>query len=329
MDRENHTASIRDVSKLAGVSVATVSRVIHQNGRFSAETERQVRKAMEQLNYRPNRMAQGLRMKVMPIIGILVPDVLDEHYALMIHAVQEQLLPRGYLLQVFNTRGDGALAQQFIDMMLDHNAYGLIYVPDCINTQVSLGGLPTIFLERKPCFTPDADWMQVSMDNEACGREAAQWLLSLECKRILMIGDKMGISSQQMIMTGVLEELNAAGFQPIGTLRVDPQRTTEAIAALDEALSAGLQPDAILCTTSRLTIGALQVMKSRGIGPDQMTVMGIGEHRLHRYGLIEYKAVREPLQEMAEAAALSLLDLHDNQSLSGKELSFRSCCLKD
>ena len=387
-DRGSQPASIQDVSRQAGVSVATVSRVIHQNGRFSAETEKRVRKAMEELSYRPNRMAQGLRMQVMPIVGILVPDVLDEHYALMIHTVQQLLIPRGYLLQAFNTRGDGTLAQQCISMMVDHKAFGLIYVPDYINTQVSLCGLPTVFLEHRPLFRPDAPWVQVSMDNDRCGRDAARWLLSLGRKRVLLIGDRMGISSQQEMMAGVCAELEAAGIRPVQTLRGNPQRTTEAIAALEEALSgdnyaspseaqpkgisgdpsearpngrsgdpsearpngisgdpseawpngrsgdpsgtqpAGLLPDAILCTTSRLTVGALRVLKDRHISPDQTVVLGIGEHRLHRYGLIDYLAVREPLTEMAEAATRTLLSLHDTSTLSSQTLTFPCTCLK-
>lgn len=327
-ERGSAAASIQDVSRLAGVSVATVSRVIHQNGRFSAETEQRVRRAMKELSYRPNRMAQGLRMQVMPIIGILVPDVLDEHYALMIHTAQEMLIPRGYLLQAFNTRGDGALAQQFISMMVDHKASGLIYVPDCIHTQVSLCGLPTVFLEHRPQFRPDADWIQVSMENERCGREAAQWLLSLARRRVLIIGDRMGITSQQEMMEGARAELEAAGLEPERTLRVDPRRTTEAIVALEEALAGGAQPDAVLCTTSRLTVGALRVLKDRQIPPEKTVVLGIGEHRLHRYGLIDYLAVREPLTEMAEAATRSLLELKEDPSMSGRSLLFRGVCVR-
>ena len=166
------------------------------------------------------------------------------------------------------------------------------------------------------------------MENEACGREAARWLLSLGCRRVLVIGDSMGISGQQEMMDGIRGELDAAGLTPVETLRVNPQRTTEAIAALEKALSSGLEPDAVLCTTSRLTVGALRVLKDRNIPPERTGVLGIGEHRLHRYGLIDYLAVREPLTEMAGAAARSLLKLQDDRSLSGREMTFPCTCLR-
>lgn len=70
--------SIKDIARLAGVSVATVSRVINQNGRFSKETERKVLDIIEQYNYRPNELARGLRVHKTQVIGVIVPDITNE-----------------------------------------------------------------------------------------------------------------------------------------------------------------------------------------------------------------------------------------------------------
>ena len=82
-------ATIREVSEYSGVSIATVSRVIHQNGRFSAETEKRVRDAMAALHYEPDVIARGMRMQAMPTVGVIVPDILDDGMALMMRTVQQ------------------------------------------------------------------------------------------------------------------------------------------------------------------------------------------------------------------------------------------------
>ena len=75
------SVSIREISKITGVSVATVSRVINNNGRFSKETEARVKKALKEYNYTPNLAARGLRTKRIATVGVVVPDITNEYFA--------------------------------------------------------------------------------------------------------------------------------------------------------------------------------------------------------------------------------------------------------
>ena len=96
--------SIQEVSRLSGVSMATVSRVIHQkDGHFSQATGQRVREVMQRLNYVPDAVAQGMRMQFMPIVGIIVPDIMDENYALMVRTIQSELYTLGYTTIIFNS----------------------------------------------------------------------------------------------------------------------------------------------------------------------------------------------------------------------------------
>lgn len=298
------------------MSIATVSRVIHQNGRFSPATEKRVRDAMKELDFSPNLMAQGLHRTVMPFVGIIVPDLLDDTYALMIQAVQDHILASGYVAEVFTTKEDGLLAQQFVRKLASQNASGVIYVPDSRNSDVSIDfrGMPTVFFEREPHFAPPARSTQISLDNAACGRQAARLLLNRGARRIILLGDSLNISNHQQRMQAVRDELGRDSVEPCLTLTVDPQRTTEAQHAMDEALDDGCRADAVLCTSIRLTIGALTSLKNHNIGSDQVTVLGIGEHRLHKYGILNYLAVQEPIQEMADAAAQALMRMIASES---------------
>ena len=77
---ESKVISLREIAQMAGVSVATVSRVIHKNGRFSKETEERVRKIIEEYHYSPDITAQSMRTKRVPAVGILYPDLANQHH---------------------------------------------------------------------------------------------------------------------------------------------------------------------------------------------------------------------------------------------------------
>lgn len=72
---KSENLSIKEVARLAGTSVATVSRVINQNGRFSKETEKRVREVIEKYNYRPNELARSLRVDKAQVVGVIIPDI--------------------------------------------------------------------------------------------------------------------------------------------------------------------------------------------------------------------------------------------------------------
>ena len=322
-------SSIEEVSHLAGVSVATVSRVIHQNGRFSAATEERVREAMRQLDYHPNKLAQGLRTRSMPIIGIIVPDILDDSYALMIQTAQDYLFQNGFTAVVFNSKEDGRLTQGFVETMRAQNVSGFIYVPDSRNVEVDLHGIPTVFFDRMPRFTTHPHCAQIHLDNKSCAMAGIDWLLERNCRRILIMGDRLNISSHQERMQAAQERLRDVSMEEVAILRVDPQRTTEASEVLGHILDEGLVFDAIFSTSIRITIGALHILTKRRIPKDQVTVLGIGEHRLHRYGLLDYLAIREPLYDMANAAAQAMVGLIDPNNTLDPEQTFQALCVKE
>lgn len=89
--------SLKDIADMAGTSVATVSRVINQNGRFSKETEQRVKNIIEECGYQPNQLAKSLRVNCTKVIGIIVPDITNEFFAKIIREVQKVLLEKTYL----------------------------------------------------------------------------------------------------------------------------------------------------------------------------------------------------------------------------------------
>jgi len=300
---------MREVSRLSGVSIATVSRVIHKSGRFSAETEKRVREVMEQLNYVPDVVAQGMRMRSMPIVGIIVPDIMDENYALMVRTLQKELFLNGYSASIFNTNEDSALASHFIGMLKTQRASGLVYVPDRNGDDVDPQGIPLVYFDRRPHGAAPENSVIVECDNFTGARNAVAKLTASGCQTIALLSEEKEISSHRERIRGYHTALQEAGLEAGPSYLVDSQRTTEAISAMEGAFDNGVPFDAVFCTSTRLTIGALTVLHQAGLSQDTVEVLGFGEHRLHRYGLLPYLAVREPIMDMAVTAANELMNL--------------------
>ena len=95
--------NIKEIARLAGVSTATVSRVINQNGRFSKETEKRVRQIIQQNDYMPNMSAQGLRTSRTDVVGVVVPDITNPHFSNVVLHLEVELSQRGYACLICNT----------------------------------------------------------------------------------------------------------------------------------------------------------------------------------------------------------------------------------
>jgi len=307
--------SIQEVSRLSGVSMATVSRVIHQkSGHFSEETGNRVRDVMRRLNYTPDAVAQGMRMQSMPIVGIIVPDIMDENYALMVRTIQSELFAKGYTTIIFNSNENSSLSQHCINTLKMQHASGLIYVPDSDGRGVQAEGMPIVYFDRQPPNVMPTNSVIVELDNKNGAKNAVTCLIETGCHQIALLSDRFGISSHQARIDGYDAAMEEYGLESGPRLLVDPQRTSEAIAALENVLSHPVHIDGIFCTSVRLTVGALTVLHQHGISQQKVRVLGFGEHRLHRYGLLPYMAVHEPIIEMAVVAVQQLLQLFQGEN---------------
>ena len=313
--------SMREVSRLSGVSIATVSRVIHKSGRFSPETEKRVRTVMEQLHYIPDAVAQGMRMRSMPIVGIIVPDILDENYGLMVRTLQKELFQSGYSVSIFNTNEDSALASHYLGMLKNQRASGLVYVPDRDGADIDPLDLPMVYFDRRPFGKPAENSVIVECDNYGGSLQAVRRLTESGRLRIALLSETKAISSHRERARGYHAALREAGLTPGPAYLVDSQRTTEAISTLQGVVNHAIPFDAVFCTSTRLTIGALSVLRLRGVSPQTVEVLGFGEHRLHRYGLLPYLAVREPIADMAVAAARELIVMMNGQTPEHRVIS--------
>ena len=120
--------TVKDIARMAGVSVATVSRVINQNGRFSPETEKRVREVIERCNYQPNQLAKGLRQHRTASVGVIVPNIANEFFSSMILSMQTELFKHDFATVIYNTNASLDLERQCQSLLAAQSVAGVIAV---------------------------------------------------------------------------------------------------------------------------------------------------------------------------------------------------------
>jgi LacI family transcriptional regulator len=147
--------SIKDIAELSGVSVATVSRVINNNGRFSEKTRKKVEKVIEETGYQPNFSAKSLRMNKSHSIGILVPDITNHFFAEVVQKTEEILFKSGYSTIICNTARDNKKEQVYLNTLESKGVDGLIIISgakkfDYTSPINSEKVIPYICIDRAP-----------------------------------------------------------------------------------------------------------------------------------------------------------------------------------
>lgn len=143
--------SIKDVAKLSNVSAATVSRVINNNGRFSEETRKRVLASIKTLNYEQNKLAVSLRKKVSNTIGILVPDITNEFYSVIVKKCEQILFTSGFSTIVCNTERSISREQNYLKVLSEHMVDGIIIISANFDAKRDTHNrVPIVYIDRDP-----------------------------------------------------------------------------------------------------------------------------------------------------------------------------------
>lgn len=161
--------TIKDVAAEAGVSVGTVSKVLH-NIYVKPENRKKVEEAIKRLNYQVNTYAQGLRASQTHTVAIIVPDLINPFFALLVNYVEQYLTLRGYRLVICNSHCDAKREYLYINMVLQNKIDGLIAVTYSNTDMYQMVDIPLVSIDRD--FKGNS--CCVSSDNEEGGRLAAE-----------------------------------------------------------------------------------------------------------------------------------------------------------
>jgi LacI family transcriptional regulator len=274
-------ATIRDVAKKAGVSVATVSHVINGTRKVAPETEARVRRAMEELGYQPNAIAQSLRKRTTYAIGILVSDITNPFFATLVRGAEDAALEAGYSVIVCNSDEDPQKEDMYIRALWRRRIDGMLIAPTRDGTSSALQELvqrklPFVFVDRKAKGI-EAD--AVLSDNIGGAYLATKHLIERGHKRIGIVLGIPGATTTEERLLGYRQALEEAGIPFSEDLVVwGGYRMEGGRKACAQLLSLSDPPTAIFSTNNLMTVGVLQELSHRGIKiPEEVAVVGFDD----------------------------------------------------
>ena len=294
--------SIKDVARQAGVSTATVSRVIANKGSFKADTRDKVLNAIAQLNYRPNLIARSLRVQTSTKIGLVVSDIRNPFFTAIARAVEDAAYERGYSVLICNTDENPEKEALYLDLMHDENVAGVIFSPtqqfSSSHTKDSQRGhIPFVVIDR--AISHD-EYDLVQLDNHGAAYELTEHLLAQGYQKLAgLFGDSAtGMARKQ----GFLAALSANGIEPFATDVIAP-RIEQGYLSTQKLLEQSEQPDAILTSNSLLTAGAFQALRARSVRiPKEIGLAGFDETTWGELVEPAITIIAQPTEEIGHTA---------------------------
>ncbi|EIX9730418.1 HTH-type transcriptional regulator GalS [Klebsiella pneumoniae] len=303
--------TIRDVARQAGVSVATVSRVLNNSALVSPDTRDVVMKAVTQLGYRPNANAQALATQVSDTIGVVVMDVSDAFFGALVKAVDTVAQQHQKYVLIGNSYHEAEKERHSIEVLIRQRCSALIVHSKALSDdELSdfMQHIPGMVLINR--IVPGYAHRCVGLDNVSGALMATRMLLNHGHQRIGYLSSNHGIEDDDMRREGWSKALQEQGIIApdswIGSGSPDMQGGE---AAMVELLGRNLGLTAVFAYNDSMAAGALTTLKDNGIVvPQHLSLIGFDDIPISRYTDPQLTTVRYPVMSMAKLATeLALL----------------------
>ncbi len=302
---QRRAVTIQDVARTAGVSTATVSRVLNGASTVDASLAERVRRAAAETRYVPNTTGRALRRQVSDIWAAVVSDVQNPFFTTMVAALQSVAESAGVAVVLCNTDEQLARERSYLQAAVAQRMSGVVVAVaserDSDLSPVLNAQIPVVVVDRRlQGYTGDA----VLVDNASCGRLAAEHLLEQGFRRIACIAGPSDVSTTEDRLDGFRAALAAAGT-PLAehyTRRANlrPEGGQEAMVAL---MSMPEPPDAVFATNGPLTVGAYLASQELGREiPDDVALVGVDDDQWTRIVSPRVTVVQQPVAEIGRLA---------------------------
>lgn len=304
-------ATIEEVAKLAGVSVATVSRVLNKSETVRPKTAERVLRAIRELDYTPNQSARNLRRSESRIILTLAPNFSNPYYSRILTGIGDLAHNCGYSVLICNTNGEADNERQFLHLLETHRADGAIFLA-CHGQHEWLRQYAAKYPLVQCCeYVPELDNPSVSIDNYAAALETVRYLLSLGHRRIAMLSADNEFISTALRHKGYADALEEAGisYDPgLVFMAGGDYSFTSGLAAAEELLSVPERPTAVFCVSDILALSVISRAGEKGLRvPEDLSVTGMDDVDYTTMFHPHLTTVAQPCYEMGQESLKLLL----------------------
>jgi len=311
--------TMEEISKMAGVSLATVSRSIHSPHLVRRETRERISHAMERVNYVYNATAGDLSRKRSSIIGVIIPTAKSLVFSTTLFAIQEAAQENNFSLVTGSSKYDIETEIRLLQQFKERRLAGIILTgfvfgqKDLVKELVK-GGLPCVVIWDK---LDDPDLSYVGFDNFKATYTVTEYLIGLRHSRIgLIVGPYSKVERVKKRLEGFKAALGAHGIPYDSSLVIEKEPTLiDGKEAMSRLLSHPNRPTAVLAASDTLAIGALAAARDMGIRvPEEISLAGFDDIDIAAYCNPPLTTIRVPAYEIGQIAFKLLLDMINTQS---------------
>ena len=315
-------SNIREVARIAGVSVATVSRALSNPEKVSEASIKKVKDAIAKVNYRPNMLARNFRSARSYTIVVMVPNISNPFFGNIIRSVELQAQKMGYSVLLGNTQDIQDREREYVKLAETRLAEGIIQLRPFQDEDPILHGasFPYLYL----CTTEATPGPCVRIDNVAAIQHVVEHLLKLNHRRIGLITGPSDNPHTVDRFKGYRLGLEQAGIAFDPTLVAEGEYTTWTGAdAANKLCDSDNRPTAIVCMNDEMAIGAIQALHSRGLRvPEDISVTGFDNIDYASYSDPPLTTVGQPTDNMGTLAVDLLMRLIQGGNLEKEKHIF-------
>lgn len=302
------TPTIHDIAKFAGVSLATVSRVLREPDKVTPARRARVREAIAHFNYVPNAVAQQLRRPRFRTILVIIPEISNLFFAEALKNIENVAHELGCRILIGETQRNQDRLDHYVDLVTSRMADGLILfgslVPSVLRACLEAGlplPFPVVLAEGS---VPWQNCPRVKIDNFHGGKMAAAYLVETGRKRIAMISGPLRYTVSMDRLDGYREALAEAGREPRQDWIVEGDFSmASGFEAMERLLDLEERPDAVFCAGDEMAIGAQAAIRERGLRmPDDIAIIGFDDMRFAAFASPPLTTIRQPAAQLGEAA---------------------------
>jgi LacI family transcriptional regulator len=307
--------TIADVARRAGVSTATVSRVLSGVGRASPATHARVEAAARDLGFRPSDVARSLKRRSTLTFGLIVTDIENPYFPQLVKAVEDAAIGKGYAILLCNADEDPEREASYLDLLVERRVDGLIVAASTIGSRqgewLANAPLPAVLVNTA---APGSGLPTIMSDNRGGGAAAARHLLELGHRRFGYLMPPPRNLDAPDRLAGVRDALVDAGLELDGSESVlaigdGAPTVTGGEAAMAGLLGLATRPTGVIAYNDLMAIGAMRAVRSAGLRvPDDLSLIGFDDVAFAAYVEPALTTLRQETAEMGRWAVATLTE---------------------
>lgn len=299
--------TIKDVAKHAGVSKATVSRVINHNSRVNEEIKKRVLASIEELGYQPNAIARSLANSTSNVIGLILPDIVNPYFPVLARGIEDAAHKYGYSLFISNTDNNPDIEQEYIEKMCRQQVGGIILISSILDEEkvnkLTELAIPFVLCDR---LIDNSPFDTVSIDNYKASYEAVLRLIRQGHKKIFHLSGPSLVQSAEMRRKAYIDAMHEHELEPkylIGDF------SYESGYGLMKSVLDKYGLSAVFAANDLIALGAMSAIHEKGLSiPDDISVIGCDDILFAQMSYPKLSTISVPAYNIGETAVQLLVD---------------------